>query len=196
MKRTALVLLCILFLLADSSAAYAQTAVPGDNDLSITAEVPDTHHLTVNATGNVTLTVNGKTGTEFDVERLSRPQIEIKPTQGFRIMNVSYNGSDYTNVFANGSLFLDPVYEDKVLVFDCVTEPIPIPDTDTSGEDTESKPDTSSKTTSSKETSSSRASVVSPKTGAVTAAGILLLVLAGSVLMILISSKRREGETR
>ena len=164
---------------ASAVTAYAEehdaNTAPGE--ATIGTEVPDSHEIIITVKGNVDFTVNGETGTKFDVERLSQPVIEIKAKDGEKITKVTLNGEDITDQLVDGKLTLDPIYEDKALDIQVETEALPVdssqpdsstpdssapdsstPDSSTPDSSTpdSSKPDSSSGGSSSKADNSSK----------------------------------------
>lgn len=116
MKKIAVFLLCFSMLAAGSLTAYADTPNTAPGKATIGTIVPGTHHITLKVTGNADVTLNGQTGTEFTVERLSQPELNILPNpRGLRIVKVTINGEDVTSALNSGRYTLAPVYEDKVL---------------------------------------------------------------------------------
>ena len=75
MKKIAVFLLCLSMLSAGALTAYAEEPDTAPGEATIGTEVPDSHKITITVTGNADVTVNGKEGTEFDVERLSQPEL-------------------------------------------------------------------------------------------------------------------------
>ena len=108
MKKLTALLLCILLLSVCSVVAYA-------DNVGIGTYVPDSHTVTVNVTGNATVTLDGKTGSTFTVERLSEPTLLFTPAEGEEIAKIALNGEELTDRFVNGRYKLPPVYEDLTL---------------------------------------------------------------------------------
>ena len=127
MKIIAVFLLCLSMLSASAVVASAEeepNTAPGE--ATIGTEVPDSHKITVTVTGNADVTLDGKSGTEFEVERLSEPVIEIKVKDGEKITKVLLNGEDSTDKLVDGKRTLDPIYEDKALDIQVETEALPV----------------------------------------------------------------------
>ena len=59
--------------------------------------------------------VNGQSGTSFEMDRLSVPDIKIKAADGMIIESIFINGEDVTSNFSDGNLLLPPVYEDMII---------------------------------------------------------------------------------
>ena len=108
MKRLTALLLCILLLSVCSAVAYA-------DNVGIGTDVPAAHTVTVNVTGNATVTLDGKTGSTFTVGRLSEPTLLFTPAEGEEIAKIALNGEELTDRFVNGRYKLPPVYEDLTL---------------------------------------------------------------------------------
>ena len=127
MKKAAALLLCAFMLCASCLTVYAEdeAANTSSRETVITAEVPDSHELTVKITGNVTIKVNGEEGTKFKVPRLSEPVLELIPHDGERIVKVTINDVDMTDQFVDNKYVFPPLYEDKDVIVNVVTEPIP-----------------------------------------------------------------------
>ena len=108
MKKITALLLCILLLSACSVTAFAE-------NVRIGTDVPESHTVTINVTGDATATLDGEAGTTFTVERLSEPVLIFTPVKGKTIVKITLNGEDITDRLVYGSYTLSPVYEDKVL---------------------------------------------------------------------------------
>jgi len=136
MKKTAVFLLCLSLLGAGSLTAFADEE-PNTTlgQATIKTEVPASHNIIITVKGNADLTVNGKTGTEFEVERLSEPVIKITAKDGEKVTKVSINGEDVTAKIDDGKYTLPPIYENGEYEIEIVSEKLPVPD--------ESKPDES-----------------------------------------------------
>ena len=156
MKNIAVFLLCLSMLSASAVVAHAEEAetntAPGE--ATIGTEVPDSHKIIITVEGNVDFTVNGETGTEFEVERLSQPVIEIKAKDGEKITKVTINGEDITDQLVDGKYTLPPVYEDGEYEIVVETEEVPA---DSSGPDS-STPDSSESDSSTPDSSESDSS--------------------------------------
>lgn len=200
MKKIAVFLLCLSMLSAGALTAYAEEPDTAPGEATIGTEVPDSHNIIITVTGNADVTVNGKEGTEFDVERLSQPELEIKAREGEKITKVLLNGEDITDKLVDGKLTLDPIYEDKALDIQVETEALPVdssepdsskPDssaTDSSTPDS-SKPDSSSKSGSAKPSENSTNNPVTGVIGTVSAGGLLAF---GAIALIKRKDKDEE----
>lgn len=128
MKIIAVFLLCLSMLSASAVVASAEeepNTAPGE--ATIGTEVPGSHKITVTVTGNADVTLDGKSGTEFEVERLSEPVIEIKVKDGEKITKVLLNGEDITDKLVDGKYTLPPIYENGALDIQVETEELPKP---------------------------------------------------------------------
>ena len=209
MKKIAVFLLCLSMLSAGALTAYAQeepNIAPGE--ATIGTEVPDSHKLTVTVTGNADVTVNDKEGSEFEVERLSQPVIEIKAKEGEKITKVLLNSEDITDKLVEGKLTLDPIYQDKALDIQVETEALPIdssqPDSSTPDSSTpdSSKQDSSSSksdstktdnsTSKSDNTKSSEGSTNNPVTGVIGTVSVGGLAALAALTMIKRKNKDEE----
>lgn len=162
MKKIAVFLLCLSMLSASAVVASAEeepNIAPGE--ATIGTEVPDSHKITVTVTGNADVTLDGKSGTEFEVERLSEPVIEIKAKDGEKITKVTLNGEDITDKLVDGKLTLDQIYEDKALDIQVETEALPVD----SSEPDSSTPDSSAPDSSKPDSSSSKPDSTKPSDG-------------------------------
>ena len=148
-------------LFASALTAYAEEPDTAPGEATIGTEVPDSHNITITVTGNADVTVNGKEGTEFDVERLSQPELEIKAREGEKITKVLLNGEDITDKLVDGKLTLDPIYEDKALDIQVETEALPVD----SSEPDSSAPDSSKQDSSSGKSDSTKADNSTSKSG-------------------------------
>ena len=104
------VLLCALALLCSFCLP-----VFADSTVTITTTVPSTHTITVKQADGAAVTCNGKSGTTFTVERLSQPQLLVRPDSGRVLTRVLVNGADVTAAVQDGSYTLPAVYEDLTL---------------------------------------------------------------------------------
>ena len=196
MKKLAAMLLCLSMLSAGALTAYAEEALdisPGE--ATIGTEVPDSHNITITVTGNADVTVNGKEGSEFEVERLSEPVIKIKAKDGEKITKVLLNGEDITDKLVDGKLTLDPIYEDKALDIQVETEALPVdssqPDRSTPDSSTpdSSKPDSSSNPDSTKPSDGSANNPVTGVIGTVSVGG-----LAALAALTMLKRKNKDEE--
>lgn len=130
MKKAAATLLCICLIAVFPLTAFAQTT-EGDNTSVIKTVVPSKHEISVSADGAEVI-INGKSATDFEIDRLSEPTITFKPESGKRIRQVLLNGEDITNKITDGSYTLPPVYEDLVITVttEDYTEPTTEPTTE------------------------------------------------------------------
>ena len=106
-------LLCALALLC--SFCLPVLADNNDNTVKITTTVPSTHTITVAQAGGAAVFCNGQPGTTFTVERLSQPQLLVRPDSGRVLTRVLVNGADVTAAVQDGSYTLPAVYEDLTL---------------------------------------------------------------------------------
>ena len=197
MKKLAAMLLCLSMLSAGALTAYAEEELdisPGE--ATIGTEVPDSHNITITVTGNADVTVNGKEGSEFEVERLSEPVIKIKAKDGEKITKVLLNGEDITDKLVDGKLTLDPIYEDKALDIQVETEALPV---DSSQPDS-STPDSSAPDSSKPDSSSSKPDSTKPSDGSTNnpVTGVIGTVsvggLAALAALTMIKRKNKDEE--
>lgn len=107
------VLLCALALLC--SFCLPVFADNNESTVTITTTVPSTHTITVKQADGAAVTCNGQSGTTFTVERLSQPQLLVRPDSGRVLTRVLVNGADVTAAVQDGSYTLPAVYEDLTL---------------------------------------------------------------------------------
>ena len=197
MKKLAAMLLCLSMLSAGALTAYAEEELdisPGE--ATIGTEVPDSHNITITVTGNADVTVNGKEGSEFEVERLSEPVIKIKAKDGEKITKVLLNGEDITDKLVDGKLTLDPIYEYKALDIQVETEALPV---DSSQPDS-STPDSSAPDSSKPDSSSSKPDSTKPSDGSTNnpVTGVIGTVsvggLAALTALTMIKRKNKDEE--
>ncbi len=197
MKKLAAMLLCLSMLSAGALTAYAEeepNTAPGE--ATIGTVVPDSHKITITVTGNADVTVNGKEGSEFEVERLSEPIIKIKAKDGEKITKVLLNGEDITDKLVDGKLTLDPIYEDKALDFQVETEALPVD----SSEPDSSTPDSSAPDSSKPDSSSSKPDSTKPSDGSTNnpVTGVIGTVsvggLAALAALTMIKRKNKDEE--
>lgn len=115
MKRVVsfLFVLCLL-----CCSAISVSAAEGNADKTvITASVPSSHKITVTA-ANATVYIDGQSGTEFSVARLSEPKVLIVPDSNYAVKKITLNGEDVTSQLKGGYLKLGKVYEEKILTVD------------------------------------------------------------------------------
>ena len=205
MKKIAALLLCLSMLSATAVTAYAEEAEPtiAPGEATIGTEVPESHKITITVTGNADVTVGGKEGTEFEVERLSEPVLKIKAKDGEKIIKVLLGGEDITDKLVDGKLTLDPIYEDKALDIQVETEALPddssqpdsstpdssTPDSSTPDSSTpdSSKPDSSSQQDSTKPSDGGASNPVTGVIGTVSVGG-----LAALAALTLIKRKNKD----
>lgn len=187
MKKTAAFLLCLSMLSAGAVTAYAEQAdantAPGE--ATIATSVPDSHKITVTVTGNADVAFDGKTGTEFEVERLSEPVLEIKAKDGEKLTKVTLNGEDITDKLADGRYTLSPVYENETLDIQVQTQALPADDP--SGPDS-SAPDSKANDSSQEDKTSPVND--NPVTGVIGGVSIC----SGLIMAALITAKRNSKD--
>lgn len=88
------------------------TAFAGD--ITITASVPGSHTITVDADG-AEVFCDGAAGSSFTVERLSEPKLLIRAESGREITEILLNGENITKQIRGGYYTLEPVYEDQTI---------------------------------------------------------------------------------
>ncbi len=206
MKKLAAMLLCLSMLSAGALTSYAEEPNTAPGETTIGTEVPGSHKITIKVTGNADVTVGGKEGSEFDVERLSEPVIEIKAKDGEKITKVTLNGEDITDKLVDGKLTLDPIYEDKALDIQVETEALPVdssqPDRSTPDSSTpdSSTPDSSAPDSSKPDISSSKPDSTKPSDGSTNnpVTGVIGTVsvggLAALAALTMIKRKNKDEE--
>lgn len=93
-------LLCALALLC--GFCLPVFADNNDNTVKITTTVPSTHTITVTQADGAAVFCNGQPGTAFTVERLSQPQLLVRPDSGRVLTRVLVNGADVTGSVQGG----------------------------------------------------------------------------------------------
>lgn len=188
MKKIAVLLLCLSMLSASAVTAYAEEAdantAPGE--ATIGTVIPDSHKITIKVKGNAVVKVNGKEGTEFEVERLSEPVIEIKAKDGEEITKVTLNGEDITDKIVDGKYILPAVYEDGEYELTVETEKLP---------DDSSKPDSSN--SGSSNDGANDDSVTTPQTGFSASTTGVTVTLTGTIALAaaaVIAAKKKKDE--
>ena len=172
MRRLAVLGLCLCLFPYCALTAFAEdtTSTAPPNDAVISVSVPSAHTLTVTAPDGVTVTLDGVSGNNFNVERLSEPTLAVNIPDGQEIFKIVLNGEDITDKLANGRYKLPPVYENLALEVETrsvepttsTTEPTTSSTTDSTTSSTttsESSSTTSSDTTSSSKPDSSTSSI-------------------------------------
>ena len=172
------VLLCALALLCGFCLP-----VFADSTVKITTTVPSTHTITVAQADGAAVTCNGQPGTTFTVERLSQPQLLVRPDSGRVLTRVLVNGADVTASVQDGSYTLPAVYEDLTLQVETAAAPqtaTPTPQATTPPAQT---------TTSPAQTAAPTFRI--PQTGdAARPALLLVLALCSAVLLVLLWRKK------
>ena len=172
------VLLCALALLCGLCLP-----VFADSTVKITTTVPSTHTITVAQADGAAVTCNGQSGTTFTVERLSQPQLLVRPDSGRVLTRVLVNGADVTGSVQGGYYTLPAVYEDLTLQVETAAAP-----------QTATPP--AQATTSSPQATTSPAQTTTPtfripQTGdAARPALLLVLALCSAVLLVLLWRKK------
>ena len=178
MKKLAAMLLCLSMLSAGALTAYAEEPNIAPGEATIGTEVPGSHRIIITVIGNVGFTVNGETGNEFEVERLSQPELVIIPYEGEKIVKVTLNGEDITEQLSDWTYTFPPIYEDGRYELVAETEKLP--------EDS-SEPDSSTPDSSGGGTPPSNDN---PNTGVIGGVSIG----AGLVLAALVAVRRKSKE--
>ena len=101
-------LLCALALLC--GFCLRVFADNNDNTVKITTTVPSTHTITVAQSDGAAVFCNGQSGTAFTVERLSQPQLLVRPDSGRVLTRVLVNGADVTGSVQGGYYTLPPKF--------------------------------------------------------------------------------------
>ena len=112
MKKLAGLLCALALLCGFCLPVFADTA---DDTVKITTTVPSTHTITVAQADGAAVICNGQPGTSFTVERLSQPQLLVRPDSGRVLTRVLVNGADVTASVQGGYYTLPAVYEDLTL---------------------------------------------------------------------------------
>lgn len=107
MKKIMAVMVSFFFLCSTCVTAFA-------DDITITASVPGSHTITVDADG-AEVFCDGAAGSSFTVERLSESKLLIRAESGREITEVLLNGENITKQIRGGYYTLEPVYEDQKL---------------------------------------------------------------------------------
>ena len=202
MKKTAAFLLSLSMLSASAVMAFADDEaadVPAKiapGEAVINTVVPNSHKLTITVIGNGEVTCNGEPGTEFEVERLSEPVIEIKAREGEKLIKAEINGEDITDKLVDGKLTLEPMHEDKLIEVRLETELLPVDPSKADSSDSEGSGTDSSTTDSSKtdsKTSSTAPGNTNPSTG-----GVIGTISVGGLAVLgaltLIKRKNKDKE--
>lgn len=119
MRKIASLLLCFLLLSLFSVTAFAADTEQSE-DVVIRVTVPNDHIITVAADG-ATVSVDGKSGDSFTVDRQSTPKLLIEADSGRAIKSVMLGDTNVTDHLQDGYLTLEPVYMDLTLTVTTVT---------------------------------------------------------------------------
>lgn len=196
------VLLCALALLC--SFCLPVFADNNESTVTITATVPSTHTITVKQADGAAVTCNGKSGTTFTVERLSQPQLLVRPDSGRVLTRVLVNGADVTAAVQDGSYTLPAVYEDLTLQVETAAAPqttTPSPQATTPPAQATTPPAQTAAPSAQTATSSAQTAAPSAQTAAPTfripqtgdaarPALLLVLALCSAVLFVLLWHKK------
>lgn len=119
MKKISAIFLVLMLVLSMPLTCFAAELGSSTNSKSdnavISANVPDSHIITVKTDGNGTVNFNGKTVTKFSVKRLSQPSVLIMGNSGYTIDTVKVDGTDVTAKVYGGGYTFDKVYKDETL---------------------------------------------------------------------------------
>ena len=171
-------LLCALALLCSFCLP-----VFADSTVKITTTVPDTHTITVEQADGAAVICNGQSGTTFTVERLSQPQLLVRPDSGRVLSRVTVNGADITALMQDGYYTLPAVYENLTLQ----VETTAAPQTTTPPAQTTTPP----AQTTTPPTQTTTPTFRIPQTGdAARPALFLVLALCSAVLLVLLWRKK------
>lgn len=118
--------LCLFHCFFISISADESTETNPTGKTVFTTTVPDSHKIIV-MSEHAEIFINGKSGSEFCVDRLSEPHILIRPSGNYMITKVLMNGEDVTDKFSGGYLFIGKIFEDKTLTIE--TEKAMFPET-------------------------------------------------------------------
>lgn len=189
MKRFAVLLICLCLL-----PCFLLTAFADDNTSTggavISVTVPDKHIITVTLPENIDCKINGAVGTTdgknvtFEVERLSKPLIELIPRNGYELDKVTLKGEDITNKFSNGKYTLPAVYENLNIN---VTEKKSV-----KTESTSSSSKTSQSLPQKTYASYTNNNVSSPTTGDKTPKGTAPILILSALVMIAAFKRRKN----
>ena len=191
MKKIAVPLLCLSMLcafLASSEAAAAEAAAVPDNNSGqavINTEVPALHNVTVKLVGSGSFELDGKSGSVFQVDRLSEPMLKISPDSDWELTSLTVNGTEVTDKIADLSYTFEPVYEDKEAVITLTrSESIPDSGPPDSSEDEPSTPESSSP--------DSQGGSGNPATGVIGSVSIGTAILIGALSVIRYRNKDNQ----
>ena len=189
MKKIAALLLCFSMRSAGALTAYAEEPNIAPGEATIGTEVPDSHKITIMVTGNAEAAVNGVTGTSFEVERLSEPELAITAKEGEKITKIIINGEDVTDLFVDGKVTIPAVYQDMELAIEVETETLPV---ESSESTPESKADSKSASTDSNSKAASTAGTSNPVTGVIGTVSVGGLAALAALTMIKRKNKDEE----
>ena len=178
------------------------TLAATQNDAVISVSVPYAHTLTVTAPDGVTATLDGVSGNNFSVERLSEPTLAVNIPDGQEIVKIMLNGEDVTDKFVNRRYKLPPVYENLALEVETrsvepttsTTEPTTSSTTDSTTSSTTTSE--SSSTTSDSNSQKTYPDNDSPNTGDAMTVGIGVpaFFLGVAFLMVLLKKRNKDEE--
>ena len=87
-----------------------------DKSTFISTVVPSFHRITVIVIGDADVTLNGESGKDHVVERMSRPELIAHAKSGSVITKMCIDEKDVTDNLLNGKYILSPVYKDEVII--------------------------------------------------------------------------------
>ena len=205
MRRIAVLGLCLCLFPYCAMTAFAEdttTLAATQNDAVISVSVPYAHTLTVTAPDGVTATLDGVSGNNFSVERLSEPTLAVNIPDGQEIVKIMLNGEDVTDKFVNRRYKLPPVYENLALEVETrsvepttsTTEPTTSSTTDSTTSSTTTSE--SSSTTSDSNSQKTYPDNDSPNTGDAMTVGIGVpaFFLGVAFLMVLLKKRNKDEE--
>ena len=175
MKKITVLLLCILLLSVCSVTAFAE-------NVRIGTDVPDSHTVMINVTGDASATLDGKEGATFTVERQSEPVLRFIPADGKQIVKITLNGEDITDQLDGDTYKLAPVYEDMTLDVQVQTENVPEQPTEKPTEAPTTAPATEPASATPDSGSSSGNSL--PQTGQIVIPIFILLIIGGLFIVL------------
>ena len=117
MKKIITLILSVVLLISVSVTTFAAETndTTGNDEVSITANVPSTHKIKVETDGKGAVYLNGKAVENINADRLSTPNILICPESGYIIANIMLDDEDITSKIKGGFYTFDAVYKDSIL---------------------------------------------------------------------------------
>ncbi|NLA76759.1 MAG: hypothetical protein GX851_02825, partial [Clostridiales bacterium] len=116
MKQISCMLLSFVLLCSLCVPAFALGTAEASGKVTISAEVPSSHKVTVQTDGGAAVIYGEHTVNEFDAPRFGTPTITIRAQNGKQIKSVLLNGTEISDKLQGGKYTFSPICEEQALV--------------------------------------------------------------------------------